>query len=124
MLPDLQSRSDIQVLIDDFYARVREDETIAYIFNDVMKVNWESHLPKIADFWETTLFGATSYNGNTLQAHLDIDKAEKLKPKHFERWLQLFQETVDNHFSGTNAERIKQRALSIATVMQIKLSEQ
>lgn len=58
MNPDLQNRSDIQTLINDFYAQVREDETIGYIFNDVAKVNWETHLPKIADFWEITLFGA------------------------------------------------------------------
>lgn len=121
MNPDLQNRKDIQTLINDFYAQVREDETIGYIFNDVAKVNWETHLPKIADFWETTLFGANSYQGNTLQAHVDLNQQVKLKPEHFERWLDLFQVTVDKHFSGTNAERIKQRALSIATVMQIKL---
>ena len=123
MNPDLQNRSDIQTLINDFYGQVREDEIIGYIFNDVMKVHWETHLPKIADFWETTLFGATSYQGNTLKAHVDINQHERLKPEHFERWLGLFQATVDKHFSGFNAERIKQKALSIATVMQIKLSE-
>ncbi len=41
--------------------------------------------------------------------------------EHFQRWILLFNETVDELFKGEKAELIKQRALSISTVMQIKI---
>ncbi|MEJ7676618.1 MAG: hypothetical protein WKG06_01825 [Segetibacter sp.] len=49
---------------------------------------------------------------------------KKLQRKDFERWLQLFNKTVDDLFEGEKAELAKQRALSIATVMQIKILEE
>ena len=40
---------------------------------------------------------------------------------HFDHWLMLFTTTVDDLFEGEKAEQTKQRATSIATVMQIKI---
>ena len=37
--------------------------------------------------------------------------------------IKLFTTTVDELFAGSNAEQVKQRALSIATVMRIKIAE-
>jgi len=38
-----------------------------------------------------------------------------------QQWIKLFNEKVDEIFEGEKAEWIKQRAGSIATVMQIKI---
>ncbi|OPZ14298.1 MAG: hypothetical protein BWZ05_02362 [Bacteroidetes bacterium ADurb.BinA245] len=46
-----------------------------------------------------------------------------MNPEHFNRWIELFTKTVDDLFEGTNATTIKQRAMSIATVMQIKIAK-
>ena len=51
-LPDLETREDIDCQVADFYTRVRADELLAPVFNDIAAVDWDAHAPKIADFWE------------------------------------------------------------------------
>jgi hemoglobin len=115
-MTDIQSRDDIQRLVDRFYAKVRRDDLIGYIFNDVMAVHWETHIPRIVDFWEAVLFRRTLFDGNPLQKHLRVDRKEPLKLEHFERWLELFHETVDELFAGEMAEAAKFRSRNIAGV--------
>jgi hemoglobin len=118
---DIQSRKDIELLVHSFYDKVRRDEVIGYIFNDVAKVNWEHHIPIICDFWENILFQTNSYRGNPMTTHVKLNHLSPLTSSHFERWLKLFAETVNDHFKGENAELAKQRAISIATMMRLKI---
>jgi hemoglobin len=121
MKNDISNRADIQQLVDTFYIKVRADETIGYLFNDVAKVNWEQHLPRMYDFWENILFQTGSFKGNPMAAHVQLHQKSPLSAAHFDRWQQLFFATVDELFEGDMAELIKQRALSIATMMRIKV---
>ncbi len=54
MKKDIANRADIQLLVDTFYNKVKADETIGYLFNDVANVNWEHHLPRMYDFGRTS----------------------------------------------------------------------
>ncbi len=121
MKKDISNRADIQELVDTFYIKVRADETIGYLFNDVARVNWEQHLPRMYDFWENILFQTGSFKGNPMAAHVQLHQKSPLSAAHFDRWQQLFNATVDELFEGDMAELIKQRALSIATMMRIKV---
>jgi len=121
MKKDIEGRTDIELLVRRFYDKVKSDDTIGYIFNDIAKVNWEKHLPVMFDFWENVLFYTGGYDGNPLLIHQHINRVVPLEPEHFNRWNRLFTETVDELFEGTNAMLAKQRALSISTVMQIKI---
>ncbi len=121
MKKDIQHRSDIKLLVDEFYKKVREDATIGYLFTDVAQVNWEHHLPRMYDFWENIVFQTGGFTGNPMTAHAKLHHQSPLTAEHFGRWLQLFTETTDEVFEGGNAELIKQRARSIATMMQIKI---
>lgn len=121
MLPDILNRQDIEALINAFYARVREDSLIGPIFTEKVKVQWEKHLPLMYDFWENVIFYTGHYSGNPMLIHKQLHERFTLSRADFARWLKLFTQTVDQHFSGDNAELIKQRAISIATVMQIKI---
>lgn len=121
MKTDIQNRSHIQLLVDSFYKKVRSDNEIAYLFNDVARVDWEHHLPRMYDFWENIVFQTGGFTGNPMIAHLQLNQKSPLSAAHFERWLKLFMETVDELFEGDKAELIKQRAHSIATMMQIKI---
>jgi hemoglobin len=96
--------------VDRFYGKVRYDALLGPIFNDVAKVDWPSHMATLYSFWETMLLGAGSYRGNAFAKHavLPVEKA------HFDRWLELFLETVDESFAGAKAEEAKGRALSMA----------
>ena len=117
----IEDRKDIEMLVDRFYEKVKTDKVIGFIFNDIVRVKWERHLPTMYDFWENTLFYTGNYNGNPMEMHTRLNKLVPLTPKHFERWTDLFTRTVDELFIGEKADLAKQRAVSIATVMQIKI---
>lgn len=120
MKKDITNRLDIDDLMNRFYARAMRDETIGYLFTEVAKLNLEHHLPIIGDFWETLLFGTGSYQErgrNPLQIHRALHLKSPLKFEHFNRWLEIFVETVDETFAGTRADFIKLRATAIANRM-------
>jgi len=120
---DIQTRNDIELLIRRFYDKVIKDETIGYIFNDVAKVNWDAHLPIMFDFWENVLFYTGAYRGNPMQMHKELHVKEPLTAEHFAQWMRLFTQTVDELFEGEKAELAKQRALSISTMIQVKIAQ-
>jgi len=109
--------------VDSFYKRVLQDEVIGFMFTDIAKINMTKHMPKMYDFWETTLFHKAIYKGNPMTVHLHLNTKEALKKQHFDRWLLLFNETVNKLFVGNKAELAKTRALSIATIMQVKIHQ-
>jgi hemoglobin len=121
MKKDISSRSDIELLVDAFYAKVKQDELIGCIFTDIVKVNWEKHLPVMYSFFENMLFYTGSYTGNPMELHKHINQLFPLTAAHFTRWNLLFTSSVDELFNGEKAELVKQRAKSISTVMQIKI---
>ena len=121
MKQDIQNRVDIELLVRSFYDKVIIDDEIGYIFTDVVKVQWEKHLPVMYDFWENTLLFTGIYKGNPMLIHEHLHKRINLTEQHFARWNQLFMLTVDELFEGNKATLAKQRALSISTIMQIKI---
>jgi hemoglobin len=104
-----ENRDDIEFVVGKFYEKVKLDPLIGPVFQEQAKVDWEAHLPKIFDFWESLLFGKEIYYGRPFPPHLALD----LKLEHFQRWLGLFFETVDENAQGEKAEEIKSRALMI-----------
>jgi hemoglobin len=121
MKNDIINRDDIAALVNAFYEKVKVNATIGHFFNEVVKVDWEKHLPKMYDFWEGIVFGGSGYSGNPMNVHKAIHALHHFSTTDFEEWLKLFKETVDEMYEGEKAELIKQRALSIATVMQLKV---
>lgn len=121
MKQDITNRNDLILLVDTFYEKVKQDATIGFFFNEIAAVDWSRHLPVMYDFWESTLFGAGTYSGNPMNKHIVLSRKHQMEAHHFQHWVSLFNSTVDELFSGTRAETIKQRAAGIATVMQIKI---
>jgi hemoglobin len=115
---DLATRADIERLVDTFYDRVRADDRLGPIFEDVAHVDWSTHLPRMYDFWESVLFGASAFKGNPLAVHLTLAQKTVLTGVEFSRWVELFHQTVDALFTGFMATEAKQRAVRIATIMQ------
>jgi len=124
MKKDIDTKNDIRVLIDRFYDKVRVDETIGYFFNEVAAVDFEKHLPIMYEFWENILFHTGSYTGNPMKTHQQLHQLSPLNSAHFNKWIEIFKDTVDELYEGQNAELIKQRAMSIATTMQLKILHQ
>lgn len=122
-MQDIQTRADLHLLMHSFYVKLLNDPEINFIFTDVAKIDLEPHLVDLVNFWEQMLFNKGEYKKNVLQIHLDINSKLNFTPTHFTIWLKYFNTTIDQHFSGLNAENMKTRALSIATVMQIKIAK-
>lgn len=118
-MKDIEERKDIELLVNSFYKRVQENETLGHIFNDIAKVDWDHHLPKMFDFWETLIFHKAVYKGNPMKIHMVLHQLHQLKKEDFEIWLNLFFETVDDLFKGEKAELAKMRAQSVAMSIQL-----
>ena len=121
MKKDITSRQDIELLVNEFYSRVKLDPVIGFVFTDIAKVNWEKHLPVMYDFFENMLFYTGSYTGNPMELHKHISQLFPLTESHFRQWNHLFCTSVDELFAGKTAELVKQRTKSISAVMQIKI---
>jgi hemoglobin len=121
---DIQNQDDLYLLVDEFYKKLLSDNSISYIFTDIVKIKIEEHLPILVTFWSQAILGTGGYTNNLTDIHLNINKIEKLTPELFQIWLNHFFTTVDENFVGQNAEKIKTQALNIATVMQIKIANQ
>ncbi len=119
-MKDISSREDIEFLMRAFYKDAFQNNNIGDFFTKIAKLDLEEHLPHIIDFWELQLFRKGGYKKNVLQIHKDLGDKKSLEKTHFETWLSLFNATVDKNFKGEKANLIKTRALSIATVMQLK----
>ncbi len=114
---DIQTLDDVQLLVDSFYGKVQQDQQLGPIFKANIQDRWPQHLAKMYSFWQTILLDEHTYDGRPFPPHarLPIDKV------HFDRWLLLFHETVDELFQGTVAEEAKSRGNTMATLFQIKL---
>lgn len=110
-------------MVDEFYKKLLSDDAISYIFTDVVKIKLEEHLPILVTFWSQGILGTGGYTKNLTRIHLEVNEKEYLSPELFSIWLNHFYNSVDENFKGEKAERIKTQALSIATVMQIKIAQ-
>lgn len=120
---DIENRADLFLLVQEFYKKLLADPSISYLFTDIAKIDLGHHLPVLVDFWDSILFQSGTYQKNAMQPHLVLHQQSPFSKHHFDTWLQYFKESVDEHFNGNNAFIIKERATSIATVMQIKIKQ-
>lgn len=111
---DILTEADVSVLVNTFYSKVREDEILGDVFNTVIKDNWDIHLKRMTDFWSTILLYTKKYKDDPLPKHLPLP----ISQEHFDRWLRLFNETIDQLFEGQVADNARKRANSIARIMK------
>ena len=122
ILTDINTRKDIEYLMQSFYKQALQNPHIGLFFTEIAQINLEDHLPHICDFWEQQLFYTGNYKKNVLQIHQHLHNKKSITKKHFDTWLHLFTTIIDSNFQGIKAELMKTRALSIATVIQLKIN--
>jgi len=122
-MPDITTKEDIKTAVDQFYQKVRLDPLLGPIFDQIMEVAWETHLPKMYAFWETVLLGQMSFKGNPALKYLIVHQKVGLDQKHFDRWLSLWQNTLNQHFEGSCTETAKQRAQHISQVLLLHIKK-
>lgn len=121
---DIQTESDIKSLVDKFYQKVLSDSVIGFIFTEVVVLSWEQHIPIMNSFWSSLLLGSNTYTGNPMAKHLELNKRMPLTKMHFDRWLQLWENTVNENFVGEKADEAISRAKNIAALMHHKIEQQ
>jgi hemoglobin len=119
--PDLDSREQVERFVDSFYRRVLADPHLAPIFLDVAAIDPEEHLPRIKDYWCKLLLGEQGYRRHTMNIHRELHDKQALGPDDFQRWLALFNATLDEGYAGERTERARQVAASIAGNMAASL---
>lgn len=123
MKRQINSKADIEFLVDEFYKKVKNDEVIGYIFNDVANFSWETHIPIMVSFWETMLLDKVTYKGNPMLTHIELNKKTPLTPAHFAQWKKLFFETLDDNFEGEGVIEAKKRVEAMEGLMLFKIEQ-
>ena len=123
MKKDIADRNDLLILLTLFYNKLLADGSISYLFTDIAKIDLPHHMDTLVNFWDSVLFQNDVYRKNAMQPHLILHQKSPLHKHHFDTWLSYFNQSVDELFEGEKAFLAKERALSIATVMQIKVSQ-
>lgn len=113
---DLDDPDEVAEMVRRFYADVAQDDLLGPLFNDVAQVDWSEHLPKLTAFWCRALLALPGYQGNPYRAHILVHDRSPFSRAHFERWLDLFHETLELGWAGPNAERAKALARRVAMV--------
>lgn len=114
MKKDITTKEEIEVLVNTFYDKVLQNETLAPFFKHL---NFEKHLPKMIHFWSFVLLDEAGYTTDVTKTHLHM----RINKVHFDAWLSLFNETVDELFEGENATKAKERAFLIGWTIQSKM---
>ena len=114
---DIITLDDIKQLVDSFYEKVRGDEFIGVIFNERIGNRWPQHLEKMYTFWQTVLLGEHTYFGSPFPPHANLPVSHI----HFERWMLLFNQTLDELFTGEKADEAKWRAAKMAEIFESKI---
>jgi hemoglobin len=75
-------------LVTRFYGRVRDDEVLGPVFAVVQ--DWDEHFDRLRDFWSSIMLTTGRYHGSPMRVHLPLG----LAGGHFDRWLDLFEQTA------------------------------
>lgn len=124
MIKEIENREDLYLLVSQFYVKLLKDDKIKHFFEEMIHEDGlEEHLQILVDFWDNMLFYSGVYKRNAMRPHLFLHQKIPFKKEHFEIWLNHFNNSIDENFIGELAHAAKTRALSIATVMQLKIGQ-
>lgn len=122
----IENRADVFLLVSSFYQKIKKDAIIGTFFlKTIPEEEWDDHIEKLTDFWESNLFLVRKYMGNPIKAHRDVDTNfnHEISQEHFGKWLELWFTTVDELFIGAKATQAKERARNIASMLFFKMYE-
>ena len=113
---DLDTPEQIAEMVRRFYADVAMDDLLGPVFEEVARVDWSEHLPKLTAFWCRALLDLPGYVGNPFRAHAEVHARQPFTPAHFRRWLDLFTETLELGWVGERTDRALALAQQVAQV--------
>lgn len=109
------TEESIRRMVDTFYDSVRKDELLGPVFENALHGQWDTHMPRMYEFWSTVLLGSGRFQGNVFGKHMALSGITK---EHFVRWLGLFNATVTQMYDAETAAPILEVAGRIAESLQ------
>ena len=112
------NEAEIRRLVDAFYGRVRKDAVLGPIFTQHV-ADWSTHLPKMYDFWSTVVLRTGRYSGRPIDVHR---KLPEISLANFERWIGLWESTVEEVIGAPSREAFTTPARRMAASMAASLA--
>lgn len=81
----------ISNLVESFYGAIRSDALLGPIFQSHVK-DWTPHLARMKDFWASVTLESGRFRGNPMLKHIAVGGLDSV---HFDRWLVLWNQTLD-----------------------------
>lgn len=123
---DIASREDVSRLVHTFYGRIRAHALLGPVFERHIPTDadWEHHLEKLTDFWQTNLLGPKVYDGNPILTHQKVNQNEGgvIGMGYFLQWLGLWEATLDDLFEGPIAALARRRAVMMSRHLERRIN--
>jgi hemoglobin len=114
---DIATENDVGVVVRRFYRAVIADPLLGPLF-ERYGVDWPHHIPKLERYWQRVLLERAGAQVNTIAAHGPVQRSTPFDREHIERWLELWDEALDDWYAGPVTERAKARAHQVGRALQ------
>lgn len=92
----------ISNLVESFYDTIRSDALLGPIFQSHVK-DWTPHLVRMKNFWASVTLESGRFRGNPMLKHIAIGGLDGV---HFDRWLVLWNQTLDEVIPNDAAAQV------------------
>lgn len=115
---DLDSPEEIFEMVTRQYVYVVQDELLEPYFNfGPGFIDWKAHIGSVTEYWCDVVLYAPDYEIDVIESHRHLHDRDPFTPELFDRWLQIFHDTVDGGWAGPKAETANKRATGMAWAM-------
>lgn len=115
---DLDTAGEIFEMVTRQYVAIVQDELLAPFFTfGPGFLDWKALIGSVTDYWCHVVLYAPDYDIDIIEHHRPLHERDQFTPELFERWVDVFDETVDGGWSGSHATTAKARARGMAWAM-------
>lgn len=115
---DLDTEDEIVEMVTRQYVDVGQDDLLQPYFNfGPGFIDWQAHIRSVADYWCHVLLYAPGYDIDVIEVHRHLHGSAPFTSELFDRWLQVFHDTVAGGWVGPKATMANKRATGMAWAM-------
>lgn len=118
---DLDTEDEIFEMVTRQYSDVVQDDLLAPYFTfGPGYLDWQAHIATVTEYWCHVVLYAPDYAIDVIESHRHLHDHREFTPILFDRWLQIFVDTVDGGWTGPNATWATKRATGMARAMALR----